>query len=52
MTRDVAAWFLWGLPAVLAGLWVGFKLYGALDENAFRKVVLGLLVLSGASLVV
>ena len=52
MTRDVAAWFLWGLPAVLAGLWVGFKLYGALDENAFRKIVLGLLVLSGVSLVV
>jgi uncharacterized protein len=41
-----------GLPALLAGTWVGLKLYGHLDEAAFRKVVLLLLLVSGIALVV
>jgi len=41
-----------GLPAVLAGTWVGLKLYGKLDESGFRKVVLALLLVSGATLVI
>jgi uncharacterized membrane protein YfcA len=40
-----------GLPAMLAGLWVGFKLYGKLDDAAFRKVILVLLVIAGVALV-
>ena len=48
--RTVAVWFLWGLPAILAGTWAGLKLYGRLDDASFRRVVLGLLLLSGASL--
>jgi hypothetical protein len=40
-----------GLPALLAGTWLGVKLYGRLDEAAFRKVVLALLLLSGTFLV-
>jgi uncharacterized protein len=48
--RTVAVWFVWGLPAILAGTWAGLKLYGRLDDVGFRKVVLGLLLLSGASL--
>jgi uncharacterized membrane protein YfcA len=43
--------FLVGLPALLAGTWVGFKLYGRLDETTFRKAVLVLLILSGALLI-
>lgn len=45
---------LWALaaPMMLAGAWIGLKLYGKLDEMAFRKVVLWLLLFSGASLVV
>jgi uncharacterized membrane protein YfcA len=38
------------LPALLAGTWLGMKLYGRLDEAAFRKVVLILLLASGAAL--
>jgi len=28
------------LPALLAGLWLGFKCYGKLDDAMFRKLVL------------
>jgi uncharacterized protein len=44
--------FLVGLPVVLLGTWLGLKLYGKLDEAAFRKVVLYVLLLSGVALVV
>src|SRR5262245_31981565 len=51
VTAGTIKLFLVGLPALLAGTWVGFKLYGRLDEAAFRKVVLALLILSGALLI-
>jgi uncharacterized protein len=48
-----AAWlFIIGLPALAGGLWLGLKLYGRLDEQAFRKLILVLLLVSGASLFV
>jgi hypothetical protein len=40
-----------GLPAMLAGLWAGFKLYGKLDDAAFRRVMLLLLLVSGFALI-
>lgn len=43
--------YLLGLPAMLAGLWVGFKLYGRLDDAAFRKLILVLLLISGLALI-
>ena len=49
---DIVKLFLMGLPALLLGLWVGVKLYGRLDDAAFRKAVLILLLISGLSLVV
>ena len=52
LSADISRLFLLGLPALLAGSWLGLKLYGRLDENAFRKVVLVLLLLSGATLVI
>ena len=52
ITADSIPLFLLGLPALLAGTWLGLKLYGRLDEATFRKVVLVLLLLSGAVLVV
>jgi uncharacterized membrane protein YfcA len=51
LTADVARLFLIGLPALIAGTWLGWKSYGRLDEVAFRKVVLGLLVVLGVTLV-
>ena len=41
-----------GLPCLLAGLWSGFKLYGKIDDEMFRKVVLILILLAGLSLIV
>jgi len=40
-----------GLPALIAGCWLGWKLYGRLYEAQFRKVVLILLLVSGTVLV-
>ena len=40
--------FLIGLPVLLAGTWVGLRLYSRLDEASFRRVVLGLLLISGS----
>jgi len=49
---DTVQLFLIGLPALLAGTWAGFKLYGLLDEAGFRRVVLILLLVSGVPLIV
>lgn len=44
--------YLLGLPMLFAGMWCGFKLYGHLDDRAFRKIILLLLLVSGLSLIV
>ena len=48
---DILRLFIIGLPLLLAGTWVGLRLYARLDEAGFRKVVLGLLLISGLALV-
>ena len=52
IAADTIKLFLIGLPAVLAGTWLGLKLFGRLNEAAFRKVVLVLLLASGAVLII
>jgi len=52
ISADMIRLFLLGLPVLLAGTWLGLKLYGRVKEAAFRKVVLLLLLLSGVALVV
>jgi uncharacterized protein len=47
VTPDTIKLFAIGLPALIAGTWLGLKLYGRLDEASFRKVVLVLLFISG-----
>ena len=49
---DTAWLFLLGMPALLAGTWLGMRLYGRLDEAAFRKIVLIVLLVSGIALMV
>jgi uncharacterized membrane protein YfcA len=51
LSAHVARLFALGLPALLAGTWLGLRLYGALDERAFRRLVLGLLLVSGIALI-
>jgi len=52
ITPETIKLFLIGLPALLAGTWLGLRLFGRLDEAAFRKVVLVLLLASGIVLIV
>jgi uncharacterized protein len=52
VSRETVNLYVLGLPALAAGLWVGFKLYGRLNARAFRKLVFALLVASGLGLVV
>lgn len=49
---EVMTLFAEGLPVLLLGLWAGVALYGKLDDAAFRKVILVLLLISGISLAV
>lgn len=51
VTAETVKLYLLGLPLLLAGLWIGFKLYGKLDEAAFRKVILLFLLVSGLALI-
>jgi uncharacterized membrane protein YfcA len=50
ISADTLRLFAIGLPVLLAGTWLGLKLYGRLDDASFRKVVLGLLLVSGVAL--
>jgi len=52
VTAETIKLYLLGLPALLAGLWIGFRLYGKLDDAAFRKVILLLLLAAGLALIV
>jgi uncharacterized membrane protein YfcA len=52
LSGDIVRLFFIGLPALALGTWLGFKLYGRLDDAMFRKAVLVLLLISGAALVI
>jgi uncharacterized membrane protein YfcA len=51
ISADTAWLFLYGLPFLIAGTWLGMKLYGRINETAFRTLVLVLILISGAALV-
>jgi uncharacterized protein len=50
ITWRIGELYLIALPALIAGLWLGFQLYGKLDDASFRKVLLWLLVFAGVTL--
>lgn len=52
VTPTVMQLFLFGLPPLALGMWLGFKLYDRVDDATFRKIVLALLLLSGTGLIV
>jgi uncharacterized protein len=47
---DTIRLFLIGVPVLLAGTWLGLRLYGRVDDAGFRKIVLALLLASGGAL--
>jgi uncharacterized membrane protein YfcA len=51
VTQDTIKLFVVGLPFLLAGTWLGSKLFDRLNEAAFRKIVLALLFVSGVVLI-
>ncbi len=51
ISTDTLKLYVLGLPPLLAGLWLGFKCYGKLDDATFRKLVLILLLGSGLALI-
>jgi uncharacterized protein len=52
ISAETISRYAFGLPFVAAGMWTGFKLYGRLDDAAFRKVVLLLLLVAAVGLIV
>jgi uncharacterized protein len=50
VTAETAKFFVMGLPCLLAGTWLGLRLFGRIDEATFRKIVLTLLFFSGVTL--
>jgi uncharacterized membrane protein YfcA len=50
VTVETAKLFVMGLPCVVAGTWLGLKMFGRIDETTFRKIVLALLFVSGVTL--
>lgn len=51
ITADTLRLYLIGLPAMLAGVWFGFRLYGKLNDRVFRKIILALLLIAGLGLI-
>jgi uncharacterized membrane protein YfcA len=51
ITVETMQLFLIGLPVLALGTWLGWALYGKLDESAFRRIVLILLLVSGVTLI-
>jgi uncharacterized membrane protein YfcA len=52
VNADTVRLFVIGLPILLAGTWLGLKLYGRVDDAGFRKIVLAVLLASGLGLIV
>jgi uncharacterized membrane protein YfcA len=52
VTTEALQLYALGLPFLLTGLWAGFKFYGKIDDETFRRTVLVLLLFSGLSLIV
>jgi uncharacterized membrane protein YfcA len=50
IASDTISLFAFGLAPLAVGAWLGWKLYGTIDEDKFRKGVLGLLLISGVAL--
>ncbi len=42
--------FLWCFPAVVVGSWLGVKIYPYLNDALFKRIILGLILISGATL--
>jgi uncharacterized membrane protein YfcA len=51
LDRKALVLFALALPALVFGAWIGWSIYGRLDENRFRQMFAVLLIVSGLTLV-
>jgi uncharacterized membrane protein YfcA len=51
LSLETGKTFLWCVPAVLGGTWVGIRLFRSIDDAMFRRILLVFLLLSGAALI-
>jgi len=51
VVSGITVTYLWCLPAVLGGTWIGLHLFHRIDDAMFRRFVLIFLVVSGAILI-
>jgi uncharacterized membrane protein YfcA len=52
VAAETAKLFVMGLPCIMTGTWLGLKLFEYVDEAMFRKIVVALLLISGAMLII
>jgi uncharacterized membrane protein YfcA len=52
LTKDTLTLYGVGVPFMVVGLWMGFKLFGKINDETFRKTVLLLILFAGSSLIV
>jgi uncharacterized membrane protein YfcA len=52
VTPETAKLFVMGLPCGMVGTWLGLKLFEYVDEAMFRKIIVALLLISGAMLII
>ena len=50
-TREVGWLLLWALPGTFCGAWLGARAYRRLSDHHFHQIVLGLLAVSGLTLI-
>jgi hypothetical protein len=50
ITQNTLYDFLWCLPAVIIGSKLGVMVYPYLDDTLFKRIILGLILLSGLTL--
>jgi len=51
VAADTLMLYAGGLPFMVAGLWSGFRLFGTINDETFRRSVLVLLLFAGSSLI-
>lgn len=51
VTSETLTRLLWALPAIAVGTWLGLILYKKLDDKRFRQLILGLILISGVTLI-
>ncbi|MBL6933692.1 MAG: sulfite exporter TauE/SafE family protein, partial [Rhodospirillales bacterium] len=52
ITQQTATNLMWCLPAIIGGSWLGVKAYPHLNDALFKRLVLGLILISGVTLLV